>query len=320
VEWRLAVDLSPEVLEICRKEGAVRGSARFEDALADDIDVVDVSTPNHLHEEHAVRALEAGKHVLLQKPMAHNVASADRILAAAAKSKGTLGMYMVMYTYPVVWEIKRMIEAGRLGKIQSVRARDAHRGGLKLPKAAENWRGSRELTGGGSFVQLSVHSMNLVQWWVGEAITEVKAFSEKQFCENVGGDDVTVACVKFGEGDNAVLGMFDSGYASDGRSRELFGTKGYVRFINENEVEMQLDDAWEGELLNYTNVGTLQRFSVVPPDTNDVSNPFNQNRMFLEAVGKGERVYMSGEKGRWDLAVCAAVYRSAEEGRAVRVE
>src|SRR5690349_15976220 len=74
VEWTLAVDTNPEVLKLCAAEGAKRVSGRFEDALAGDIHLVDVSTPNHLHEEHACRALEAGKHVLLQKPMAHNVA------------------------------------------------------------------------------------------------------------------------------------------------------------------------------------------------------------------------------------------------------
>ena len=54
-----------------------------------------------------MRAFEAGKHVLLQKPMAQNLAAADRILAASRKAEvGTLGMYMVLFTSPVVWEIK----------------------------------------------------------------------------------------------------------------------------------------------------------------------------------------------------------------------
>jgi predicted dehydrogenase len=320
VEWTLAVDTNPEVLTMCAGEGAKRTSLRLEDALAADIDLVDVSTPNHLHEEHACRALEAGKHVLLQKPMAHNVASADRILAVAAKSKGTLGMYMVLLTNPVSWEIRRLIQSGALGEIQSVRARDSHRGGLSMPERGEHWRGSAEKTGGGSFIQLSVHSMNLIQWWLGKRITEAAAFSANQFCgKSVGGDDVTVACVKFGNDATAPLGMFDSGYASEGRAREVYGTKGFVRYMNEAEVELQLDEPYEGELLKYTTPEEPQRFAAISPDADDVSNPLNQVRMFCEALMQGERPVMSGDEGRHDLAVCAAVYESARSGKAIKV-
>jgi predicted dehydrogenase len=321
VEWSLAVDTNPEVLKICAGEGAKRGSTRFEDALGADIDLVDVSTPNHLHEEHACAALNAGKHVLLQKPMAHNVASADRILEAAARSKGTLGMYMVLLTNPISWEIRELIQSGVLGEIQSVRARDAHRGGLRMPARTEHWRGSVEKTGGGSFVQLSVHSMNLIQWWLGRRITEATAFSANQHCgTNVGGDDVTVACVKFGAEDKAPLGTFDSGYASEGRAREVYGTKGFVRYMNESEVELMLDVPYESETMKYTRVGEVQRFPTVAPAADDVSNPVNQVRMFVEAVMSGTKPVMSGEAGRHDLAVCAVIYESARRGAAMRVD
>jgi predicted dehydrogenase len=74
VEWKLAIDTNAEKLQKCLPEGCQRISTRFEDALAEDIDVVDIWTPNHLHEEQAVRALEAGKHVMLQKPITNTLA------------------------------------------------------------------------------------------------------------------------------------------------------------------------------------------------------------------------------------------------------
>ncbi len=110
VEWSVAIDLDPEQLELCRQAGAKNIGTEFSAALAPEIDLVDISTPNHLHEEQAVAALAAGKHVLLQKPMANSLESADRILAAAKSAKGTLGMYMSSYCNPLVWEIKRIID------------------------------------------------------------------------------------------------------------------------------------------------------------------------------------------------------------------
>ena len=76
VEWVLAVDVSDKELNECRALGVKRTSKNFDDALAGDIDIVDVSTPNHLHEAQTIAALNAGKHVLLQKPMANNLAAA----------------------------------------------------------------------------------------------------------------------------------------------------------------------------------------------------------------------------------------------------
>ena len=135
VEWSLAIDLNPEQLELCRAEGAKHTTANFADSLAEGIDMVDISTPNHLHEEQAVAALVAGKHVLLQKPIANTLEAADRILLAAAGSKGRLGIYLSSFANPMVWEIKRLVEEGYLGKIQSIRARDSHRGGMRHPSA-----------------------------------------------------------------------------------------------------------------------------------------------------------------------------------------
>jgi predicted dehydrogenase len=313
VKWALAVDTSPAVLEACKAEGVERVSSNFADALAPEIDMVDVSTPNFLHEEQAVAALQAGKHVLLQKPMANTLEAADRIVAAARKSRGKLGMYMSSYTQPVVWEIKRLLESGALGKLQSIRARDAHRGGLTAKK--ELWRGSREKTGGGCFVQLSIHSINLMQWWLGSRITEVSAFSDNQHCPTVGGDDVTTAVVKFAGG---AYGAFDSGWASAGGTREIYGTQGYLRLLGA-ELELELDEAWQGKVIAYSTPKQRARLPFETPKLSDASNPLNQQRLFIEHVAAGKPPHMTGEDGRQDLAVVTAAYEAADKGGRTRV-
>jgi predicted dehydrogenase len=310
VEFTVAIDIDPEQLEACRSMGVKRTSNDFSAALAPDIDVVDISTPNFLHEEQAVAALGAHKHVLLQKPMANSLESGDRILAAAAKSKGVLGMYMSSYTNPLVWEIKKILDAGLLGKIQSIRARDAHRGGLQAQPGERNWRANRDMTGGGSFVQLSIHAINLMQWWLSSKIVEVFAYSDNQYCPNIGGDDVTVAVAKFGSG---IFGVFDSGYASDGMTREIFGTDGAARLIRgDSELELHLKRPYASRWINYDTPDKRQVFAAPPARFDDTDNPFNQQRMFLEALRNGGKPHMSGELGRQDLAVVTAAYRSAE--------
>lgn len=317
VRWMLAVDPNAQERAACKELGVARTSSRFEDALADDIDMVDISTPNHLHEPQAVAALRAGKHVLLQKPMANTLEAADRILDAAESSRGTLGMFMSSYGNPVMWSIKRMIETGALGKIQSVRARDAHRGGLFADRGDHKWRSSKEKTGGGAFIQLSIHGINLVQWWLDSRITELCAYCDNRYCPNIGGDDVTTAIARF---DNGVLGTFDSGYASDGQAREVYGTAGYVRLTDgDNILRMCLDEPYEDELIQYTTPGERRRFVLVRHKHDDVQNVYNQHRCFVEALEAGRPPHMSGEVGRHDLAVVMAAYESAERGVPVRV-
>ncbi|MDP9174364.1 MAG: Gfo/Idh/MocA family oxidoreductase [Planctomycetota bacterium] len=313
VELTVAIDLHADQLQACRDLGAKRVSTEFGAALAADIDLVDISTPNHLHEEQAIAALNAGKHVLLQKPMANSLKAADHILAVAAKSTGKLGMYMSSYTNPLMWEIKRIVDGGFIGKVQSVRARDAHTGGMKAAPNAGNWRGDRNLTGGGSFVQLSIHAINLMQWWLGASITEVFAYSANQYSPNMGGDDVTVAVAKFGSG---VYGTFDSGWASEGMTREIYGTQGSIRLIKyDEELEILLDRPFEGQGINYQTPGKVAAFPAPGHVLDDISNPLNQQRMFIEAIAAGKPAHMTGAAGRQDLAVVAAAYRSVETKR-----
>jgi predicted dehydrogenase len=319
VQWVLAVDVNEKELAACRAIGVQRTSSNFSDALAADIDMVDISTPNHLHEQQAVAALQAGKHVLLQKPMANTLAAADHILAAAAKAKGRLGMYMSAYNNPLVWEVKRLIDAGRLGKIQSVRARDAHRGGLRAQASAANWRGDRNQTGGGSFIQLSIHAINLMQWWLATTVTEVFAYSANQHCPNIGGDDVTTAVAKL---NNGLLAVFESGWASDGMTREIYGTKGRINLREDDRfLDVILDEPYRGELIDASVAGTMA--TVARPAETDgfdnVNNPLNQQRMFIESLSAGRPPLNGGEIGRRDLAVVMAAYESARVGRPIKI-
>jgi predicted dehydrogenase len=319
VEWALAVDVNERELAACKALGVKNVSTEFSDALAADIDMVDVSTPNHLHEEQAIAALNAGKHVLLQKPMANTLLAADHILTVAGKSKGQLGMYLSSYNNPLVWEVKRLVGGGHLGQIQSVRARDAHPGGFNAKRSPDNWRSSREHTGGGSFIQLSIHAINLVQWWLDARITEIFAYSANQYSPNIGGDDVTTAVAKI---EGGRLALFDSGWASDGMTREIYGTKGWVVLRdNDRVLEVELDHKYQSELINITQP---DKPAIVtrPPESepfDNADNPLNQQRMFIEKVQKGESLLNDAQVGRRDLAVVVAAYESAKVGKPVKV-
>ena len=320
VRWATAIDPNQETLDACRAEGAERCTTEFKDALVDDVDAVVISTPNHLHADQAVAALNAGKHILLQKPIANTLEAADRIVAAAKDAHDRHGvwaaMYMSNYDDPAVWAIKAVLDAGLLGTIQSVRARDAHRGGLTLNGQA--WRSSRGLTGGGSFVQLSIHSINLMRWWLGAEVRNATALSQNRLCSAVGGDDCTIAAIEFSD---RTLGVFDSAYASDGNLRELYGTRGWIRFWADGEgrrIELRLDTTFKAsDTVDYQLANKVASFAAPPPQFDDISNPYNQNVQFINRIRDDVPPHMSVVQGRDDLAVVEAVYGSAQDRRPV---
>ncbi|MDQ4046834.1 MAG: Gfo/Idh/MocA family oxidoreductase, partial [Actinomycetota bacterium] len=126
----------------------------------DDIDLIDICTPGNTHAEIAIAALEAGKHVLCEKPLANSVEEAERMTAAAdtAAARGVYSMCGFSYRRtPALALAKRMVDAGRLGQIRHVRAQYLQ-DWLSDATAPLTWRLDREKSGSGSLGDIGAHS------------------------------------------------------------------------------------------------------------------------------------------------------------------
>ena len=132
-----------------------------------DIDVVDINTPNDSHAEIAIAALQAGKHVLCEKPLALNVAQCREMLAAAKKSKK---VHMVCHNYrriPAIAQARKMIESGAIGDIFHCRARYAQ-DWIVDPKFPLVWRLQKGVSGSGAHGDIQAHIIDLARYLVGE--------------------------------------------------------------------------------------------------------------------------------------------------------
>lgn len=293
-----------------------RWSTDFKDVLTDDIDMVDISTPNFLHETQALAAIAAGKHVLIQKPLANSVKAAEAIVSKARQKGIQAGMYMSMFDHPIYHDIKRILDRGLLGRISGVHCRGAHRGGLTIPEG--NWRRSLEKTGGGAFIQLAVHQMNMVQWMLNAKIIRVAAFSKNLMCPNIGGDDITsVAC----EFKNGIQGTLESAYCAGPNILALYGTKGYISAVDDCKLDIMMDDSYKGEVIKYPAAGKLETINIgmhygklVQTD-----NPYDQHVAFVQAVMQGRPAPVPVEAGLYDMRVVEAIYRSAAEKKFVEI-
>ncbi len=305
-------------------------STEFASALTAGIDAIIISTPNHLHRPQAVAAIEAGKHVLLQKPVAPNVADAEAIAAAAQESDKTVGLYMSYFDQPLVYDIRDLVTQGRLGSVVHLYARLMHKGGMMWSadalKGNRTWRSSLAETGGGCFIQLAVHYIHLFEWIAGSRVSRVSAMTRNLHCPGMEGEDVAVALLELESGAMCTL---DTAWCANGEELAIHGTLGRVTYRNAISLDVASSEgAYKGRVIDYAGgtapafggpTGVEQRMEVKPPAFGDISNPFNQHRAFLEAARDGRPANVSIASGVWDMRVVEAVYESARTGRVVSV-
>ncbi|GHG11638.1 Gfo/Idh/MocA family protein [Streptomyces hydrogenans] len=174
-----------------RDAGAVRDAARRHGWAAaetdwraliarDDVQLVDICTPGDSHAEIAIAALEAGKHVLCEKPLANSVAEAEAMATAAEAARARGQVAMVGFNYrrvPALSYARRLIAEGRLGALRHVRV-SYLQDWLVDPDFPLTWRLEREHAGSGALGDLGAHIVDLAQYLAGEPVTGVSAQTE----------------------------------------------------------------------------------------------------------------------------------------------
>jgi predicted dehydrogenase len=146
----------------------------------DDIDVIDIVTPGDTHVEIAIAALEAGKHVLCEKPLANTVQEAEAMDAAAARAAERGIFAMVGFTYrrvPATTFARDLVAAGRLGEIRQVRA-EYLQDWLMDAEAPLTWRMKKELAGSGALGDIGAHAIDLVEYITGQSVDSVSGIIE----------------------------------------------------------------------------------------------------------------------------------------------
>ena len=156
--------------------GAAASAADWRTAVVrDDVDLVDICTPGSTHAEIAIAALEAGKHVLCEKPLANTVAEAEAMAAAAERARAHGVRAMVGFTYrrvPAIALARRLVAEGRVGEVRHVRAQYLQ-DWIVDPEAPLSWRLDKAQAGSGALGDIGAHVIDLTQHIVDDRIREV---------------------------------------------------------------------------------------------------------------------------------------------------
>lgn len=209
------------------------------------IDAVYIATPNSLHKKDAINALNAGKHVLLEKPMAMNAQECREINAVAEQNgKKLMIAHCLRYTSTVQF-IKNQILEGKLGELITCTA-DFYSNGFASKR---KWKFEKEIAGGGAAFDLGVHMVDTLRFLVDKPIKNVSCFTKP---EKVPSDEVDLAASFLLHFEGDTLGRASATYqGSRNTYLEILGTRGYIRAFDWNlpnhdvNIEINLDGKFE---------------------------------------------------------------------------
>lgn len=295
----------------------------------DDVGLVDVCTPGDSHAEIAIAALEAGKHVLCEKPLANSVAEAEAMAEAARRARERGVRAMVAFNYrrvPALAHARNLVASGALGEIRHVRSVYLQ-DWLSDPEAPMTWRLRKESAGSGALGDLGAHIVDAAQFVTGDLITGVSAltntFVKQRPSESGGTDEVTVD-------DTALfLARLSSGaVASFEATRYALGRKNSMRLeVNGSKASLAFDFESMNELQWYEGSGTeagFRRILVTEPQHPYVSAWWPPGHLLgyehtfthevadlLEAIGTGTDPAPGFDDGLRVQRVLDAVERSA---------
>jgi predicted dehydrogenase len=315
----------------------------------DDIDLVDICTPGDTHAEIAVAALEAGKHVLCEKPLANTVEEAEAMTAAAERAAERGVLAMVGFTYrrvPAIALARRLVADGRIGDIRHVRAQYLQ-DWLADAQAPMTWRLEKDRAGSGALGDIGAHIVDLTQHITGERLTRVTALLETFVKERpvaqgstglLGGgaggpatataavtvDDTAAFLAHFSGG---AVGVFEATRFATGRKNsiriEVNGSRGSLAFDFEDMNVLEFYDAEEP-----AETAGFRRIIVTEP-THPYTGQWwppghglgyehgftHQVVDLVTAIARAEQPLPSFQDGLQVQRVLAAVERSSAQGR-----
>ena len=319
------VDVSPDAqTSFSEKFGVPTYEAPAE--LFDHADAVVVTTPNRFHEEYAVAALDAGLDVLLEKPLAHTVESAERIAEAAADADGFCMVGFNNRFASPVEVIKHYQSEGRFGDVSHVEANFVRQRGVP---GRGSWFTTKEVAGGGALIDIGVHAIDLALYFLDfPEVVEVSGTTRSQFGgrddyafvemwghdtgpEGFNVEDSATAFVRTAEGTTI---SFEIAWAANRPSNNEF-------FVRGTEGGVHYDRGTQDLTFVESSTGGVNHLSETTVETRSNDTHKSEQAAFLAGVrDRTPPERNTVEQGLEVQRVIDAIYRSSESGRAVSLK
>ncbi|GAK42638.1 Gfo/Idh/MocA family oxidoreductase [Paenibacillus urinalis] len=288
-----------------------KGYASYEELLAnEEVDAVSVCTPNYLHASMAIAAANAGKHVLVEKPMACTAEEGEQMIEAAKKNGVFLMVGHNQRLMPPHVKAKELLESGKLGKVLTFRTSFGHPG----PEAwsvdgAGSWFFRKEEAIMGAMGDLGVHKSDFIRYLLNDEVSEVAGFISTLHKEGTEVDDNATCILRMKSGAVGTLVASWTQYKGGDNSTVLWCENGVMKIgtVNGDEVIVELTN------------GTVETYKVGAMATNEKQVPSGVIDAFVESIATNTPPSISGEEGLKSLNVILAAFESQKTGQIIKL-
>lgn len=309
---------NPERAEaFARKHHIGRWYSDLEAAIREsDCDVVDICIPNFLHHQAVLTAAAAGRHVILEKPMAMNLEEADEMIAACARANRKLMYAEELCFAPKYERVRKLVQEGAVGSIYQMRQAERHSG------PHSDWFYDIAQSGGGALMDLGCHGIAWFRWMLGgrPAVRAVQAHMQTGLIHGARtrAEENVICTVEF---EGGAIGVVENSWAKYGGMDdrvEVYGTGGVI-YADLFQGNSALTYSEKGYGYAMEKAGSTQGWTFTI-----FEEAFNQGypqelRHFIDCIREDRTPLVTGEDGRAVLEVICAAYASARRGQRIEL-
>lgn len=276
-----------------------------------DIDVVNICLPSGLHEEFALPAARAGKHLIIEKPLDITVEKCDSIISACELNKVKLAVIFPSRFNKAVSLVKTAVAEGRFGKLTLADAQ------VKWYRSqayydSGDWRGTWKFDGGGALMNQSIHFIDVLQYLMGP----VKSISAScsTLAKNVEVEDTAVAILNFSNGALGVIEGTTAAYPGMSARIGIHGNKGSVIMEDEAIIQWEFEDKQPHDD-NIVSDLSAKSLSGAQDPTSNLSYKGHKLQIedMIQAIYENRKPEIDGCEGRKTVEIIRAIYRSSIE-------
>lgn len=307
------MDLSEERVNAFSNKFGCKGYTNLEEMLREpDLDIVTICTPSGNHMEPSLKIINAGKHLIVEKPLEITLDRCDAIIDAAEKRGVKLATIFPSRFHVASQLVKDALAKNRFGRlvlgdayIKWFRTQDYYDKG--------GWHGTKSLDGGGALMNQSIHAIDLLQWLMGPVVS-VKAYTNTLGHERIEVEDVGVAVLKFKNGALGVIEGSTAIYPGYLKKIEISGTEGSI-VLEESDIK-----SWNFKEEFVDDKFILEKFTSKTDSGGGASDPsaisFKPHQWqfedFIQSLNSGKKSAVEGDEGRKAVEIILAIYKSAE--------
>lgn len=284
------------------------------------LDIVNICTPSGAHLDPAVRAAQAGKHVVVEKPLEITLERCDEIIAACDAARVKLCTIFPSRFSPANIALKEAIDSGKFGRLT---LGDTYVKWWRTQEYYDNggWRGTWKLDGGGAFMNQAIHNVDLLSWLMGDVV-EVSGVTATLAHERIEVEDTGVAVVRFRNGALGVMEATTSAWPGLLKKTEIHGTRGSV-IVEQDDVLM-----WKFEPETESDQQIRQQFAqkvgggggAADPKAISYQGHLRQLEDFVDAIRTHRQPQVDGREGRKSVEIILAIYESAKTGQRISLQ